>query len=144
VDQDVTYSTVSSSSQPLDLVDLRRALGALTQAEAAQLLGVAANTWARWERGNLQLHPARAQQLHRLHHLLSQYGEGPFWGLGIDGIRGVLDGQSVPEALQAHGLDPHGAPLRHYLDNSNPSAAIDPTPGSSSIGPGEEVRPDND
>ena len=113
MDLDVTYSTVSPSAEPLDLVDLRRALGALTQAEAAQLLGVTANTWARWERGQLQLHPARVQQLRRLHHLVSQYGEGPFWGLGIDGIRGVLDGQSVPEALQAYGLDAHGAPLRH-------------------------------
>jgi transcriptional regulator with XRE-family HTH domain len=113
VDRDVTYSTVSASGSELDLVDLRRALGALTQAEAAQLLGVATNTWARWERGDLQLHPARAHQLRRLHYLVSQYGEGPFWGLGIDGIRGVLDGQSVPEALQAHGLDAHGAPLRH-------------------------------
>jgi transcriptional regulator with XRE-family HTH domain len=109
---DVTYSTASSSAQPLDLVELRRSVGALTQVEAAQLLGVTANTWARWERGELHLHPARVQQLHRLRHLVNQYGEGPFWGLGIDGIRSVLDGLSVPEALQAHGLDAHGAPLR--------------------------------
>jgi transcriptional regulator with XRE-family HTH domain len=113
VDLDVTYSTASSSGSELDLVDLRRALGALTQAEAAQLLGVTANTWARWERGELQVHPARGHQLRRLHHLVSQYGEGPFWGLGIDGIRSVLDGLSVPEALQVQGLDAHGAPLRH-------------------------------
>jgi transcriptional regulator with XRE-family HTH domain len=110
----VTYSSVSSSGSELDLVDLRRALGALTQADAARLLGVTANTWARWERGDLQLHPARAQQLRRLQHLVRQYGEGPFWGLGIDGIRSVLDGLSVPDALQAHGLDAHGAPLRHH------------------------------
>jgi hypothetical protein len=45
---------------------------------------------------------------------VKQYGEGPFWGLGIDGIRSVLDGLSVPDALQAHGLDVHGAPLRHH------------------------------
>jgi hypothetical protein len=45
--------------------------------------------------------------------LVNQYGEGPFWGLGIDGIRRVLHGLSVPEALHAHGLDAHGAPLRH-------------------------------
>ena len=112
MDLDVTYSTASSSGSELDLVDLRRALGALTQAEAAQLLGVTANTWARWERSELQVHPARAHQLRRLHYLVSQYGEGPFWGLGIDGIRSVLDGLSVPEALHAHGLDVHGAPLR--------------------------------
>jgi transcriptional regulator with XRE-family HTH domain len=87
-------------------------LGALTQAEAAQLLGVTPNTWARWERGELQLHPARTHQVRRLQQLAKQYGEGPFWGLGIDGIRSVLDGLSVPEALHAHGLDVHGAPLR--------------------------------
>lgn len=109
---DVTYSTGSSSCSELDLVDLRRSLGALTQAEAAQRLQVTPNTWARWERGELQLHPARAHQLRRLQHLVNQHGEGPFWGLGIEGIRSVLNGLSVPEALQAHGLDAHGAPRR--------------------------------
>ena len=112
MDLDVTYRTVASNGAALDLVDLRRALGARTQAEAAHLLGVTPNTWARWERGDLQLHPARAHQLCRLQHLVNQHGEGPFWGLGIDGIRSVLDGLSVPEALQAQGLDAHGAPLR--------------------------------
>lgn len=96
----------------LDLVGLRRALGALTQAEAAQLLGVTANSWARWERGALQLHPVRADQLRRLHRLVLHYGEGPFWGLGIVGIRRVLDGATVPEALDALGLDARGAPRR--------------------------------
>jgi transcriptional regulator with XRE-family HTH domain len=104
---------VRSSQVDLDLVGLRRALGDLTQAEAAQLLHVTANTWSRWERGDMQLHPDRAHQLlHRLQQLVTQYGEGPFWGLGIDGIRSLLDGLSVPEALQAHDLDAHGAPLR--------------------------------
>jgi transcriptional regulator with XRE-family HTH domain len=112
VDLDVAYSPVHSSHLDLDLVELRRALGALTQAEAAQLLGVTANTWARWERGKLQVHPARAQQLHRLRRLINHYGEGPFWGLGIDGIRSVLDGLSVPDALLVYGLDARGAPLR--------------------------------
>jgi transcriptional regulator with XRE-family HTH domain len=110
---DVTYSTGSSTGSELDLVDLRRALGALTQAEAAQLLRVTPNTWARWERGELQFHPARAHQLRRLQQLVNHYGEAPFWGLGIDGIRSVLDGLSVPEALLTYGLDAHGAPLRH-------------------------------
>ena len=110
----MTYRRASSSSsEQLDLVELRRALGDRTQADAAELLGVTPNTWARWERGELQLHPARAHQLRRLQQLVSQYGEGPFWGLGIDGIRSVLDGLSVPDALQAHGLDTHGARLRH-------------------------------
>ena len=112
MDLDATYSPLRSSHADLDLVDLRRALGALTQAEAARLLGVTPNTWARWERGELQLHPARAQQLHRLQQLINQYGEGPFWGLGIDGIHSVLNGRSVPDALLAHGLDSRGAPLR--------------------------------
>ena len=76
------------------------------------MLEVTPNTWARWERGALQLHPARADQLRRLQRLIMQYGEGPFWGLGLNGIRSVLAGLSVPEALDAHGLDRHGAPLR--------------------------------
>ncbi|HLZ24715.1 MAG TPA: helix-turn-helix domain-containing protein [Ktedonobacterales bacterium] len=113
MDLDVTYRRATSNGSALDLVDLRRALGDRTQADAAELLGVTPNTWARWERGELQLHPARAHQLRRLQQLVSQYGEGPFWGLGIDGIRSVLDGLSVPAALHAHGLDAYGAPLRH-------------------------------
>jgi transcriptional regulator with XRE-family HTH domain len=111
----VTYRTGASSPTELDLVNLRRSLGALTQAEAAQLLQVTSNTWARWERGALQIHPARAQQLCRLHQLVIQYGEGPFWGLGIDGIRQVLDGLSVPDALHAYHLDVRGAPLHTNL-----------------------------
>jgi DNA-binding transcriptional regulator YiaG len=111
---DVTSTSERSGrNTDLDLVDLRRSLGGLTQVEAARLLNVTANTWARWERGVLQLHPARTYQLHRLHQLVRQYGEGPFWGLGIDGVRSVIDGLSVPEALDAHGLDARGAPLRH-------------------------------
>lgn len=109
----MTYRTASSSCAELDLVDLRRALGERTRAEMAELLGVTANTWARWERGVLQLHPARTHQLRRLQQLVEHYGEGPFWGLGIDGIRNVLDGLSVPEALHAHGLDIRGAPMHH-------------------------------
>ena len=66
MDLDVTYSPVRSSHVGLDLVELRRALGDRTQAEAAAILGVTPNTCARWERGELQLHPARAHQLHRL------------------------------------------------------------------------------
>ncbi len=113
MDLDVTYRRAASSNSDLDMVDLRRALGDRTQAGVAELLGVTPNTWARWERGELQLHPARAHQLRRLQHLVEQYGEGPFWGLGIDGIRSVLDGLSVPEALKTHGLNHYGAPLRH-------------------------------
>ena len=92
----------------LDIAELRRSLG-LTQREAALLLEVALNTWARWERNELGLHPERARQLRRLHRLVEQYGEGPLCGLGIDGLREVLDGATVPEALAARGLDPHGA-----------------------------------
>jgi transcriptional regulator with XRE-family HTH domain len=112
VDLDVTYRWPASSSSGLDLVDLRRALGDRTQADMAELLGVTPNTWARWERGELQLHPARAHQLRRLQQLVIQYGQGPFWGLGIDGIRSVLDGLSVTDALRARGLDARGAARR--------------------------------
>jgi hypothetical protein len=73
---------------------------------------VALDTWARWERGGLGLHPERARQLRRLHHLVERYGEPPLRGLGVDGLREVLDGSSVPEAPAARGLDRHGAPPR--------------------------------
>ena len=108
----MTYRKEGSAPTDLHLADLRRSLGDLTQAEAALLLNVTPNTWARWERGALQVHPARADQVRRLQRLVMQYGEGPFWGLGIDGIRSVLDGVSLAEALDAHHLDTHGAPLR--------------------------------
>ena len=61
-------------------------------------------------------HPERARQLRRLHRLMEQYGEAPLWGLGIDGLREVLDGSSVPEALAARGLDKYGAPPRASLE----------------------------
>lgn len=50
---------------PDDIRAARERLG-LTQAEAAEKLGVAENTWARWERGELGIHPARARELERL------------------------------------------------------------------------------
>ena len=58
MDLDVTYRPLASNGSELDLVDLRRSLGGLTQTEAAQLLEVTSNTWSRWERGELKLHPA--------------------------------------------------------------------------------------
>lgn len=94
-----------------DLAELRRSLG-LTQREAALLLEVALNTWARWERGELGLHPERARQVRRLRRLVVRYGEGAMWGLGVEGLREVLEGATVPEALLARGLDAHGAPPR--------------------------------
>lgn len=42
---------------PPDPGTLRAFLG-LTQAEMATAFGVTANTWARWERGTLAVHPA--------------------------------------------------------------------------------------
>jgi transcriptional regulator with XRE-family HTH domain len=110
----VTYKASVGRRGTLDLAELRRSLG-LTQREAALLLEVALNTWARWERGELGVHPERARQLRRLRGLVAQYGEPPLWGLGVDGLREVLDGSSVPEALAAHGLDQHGAPPRAYV-----------------------------
>jgi len=77
----------------------------MTQREAALLLEVALNTWARWERGELGVHPERARQLCRLRGLVQQYGQGAMWGLGVDGLRDVLNGATVPEALAARGLD---------------------------------------
>ncbi len=95
----------------LDLVEVRQSLG-LTQREAALLLEVAVNTWARWERGELGVHPERARQVRRLQHLVERYGESPLWGLGVAGLRDVLDGMTVAEALEARGLDRYGAPKR--------------------------------
>ena len=42
--------------------DKHRSISA-SQAQAAPLLGVTPNTWARWERGDLQPHLARTHQL---------------------------------------------------------------------------------
>jgi transcriptional regulator with XRE-family HTH domain len=94
-----------------DLMELRHSLG-FTQRETAMLLEVAINTWARWERGELGVHPERARQVRRLQQLVERYGGSPLCGLGVAGLRDVLDGMSVPEALDARGLDKHGAPKR--------------------------------
>jgi transcriptional regulator with XRE-family HTH domain len=82
----VTYKAGVAQTGTLDLAELRRSLG-LTQRQAALLLEVALNTWARWERGELGLHPERARQLRRLRQLVEQYGEPPLCGLGVDGLR---------------------------------------------------------
>ena len=76
------------------------------------LLEVAINTWARWERGELGVHPERARQMRRLQQLVERYGQSPLWGLGVAGLRDVLDGMTVPEALDVRGLDRYGAPKR--------------------------------
>jgi transcriptional regulator with XRE-family HTH domain len=94
-----------------DLVELRESLG-FTQREAALLLEVALNTWARWERGELGVHPERARQVRRLWRLVERYGGSPLCGLGVAGLRDVLDGVTVAEALEARGLDRYGAPKR--------------------------------
>ena len=107
----MTYKGRSLPTRDLDLTKLRRSLGH-TQREVALLMGVSLNTWARWERGELGLHPERARQVRRLRDLVQRYGEGAMWGLGVEGVREVLDGATVPEALAARGLDAHGAPPR--------------------------------
>ena len=109
---------VTSTQAPIrrvvpDLLELRQSLG-LTQREAAVLLEVAVNTWARWERGELGVHPERARQVRRLRQLVERYGESPLCGLGIAGLRDVLDGMTVAEALEARGLDRYGARKRAH------------------------------
>ena len=104
----MTYKGPSLPTRDLDLAELRRSLGH-TQREAALLMDVTLNTWARWERGELGLHPERARQVRRLRDLVQRYGESAMWGLGVDGVRDVLDGATVAEALAARGLDAHGA-----------------------------------
>jgi transcriptional regulator with XRE-family HTH domain len=107
----VTYTRGAMRMLVPDLVELRHSLG-LTQREAARLLEVTVNTWARWERGELGVHPERARQVRRLQRLVERYGESPLWGLGVAGVRDVLDGMTVAEALEARGLDSYGAPTR--------------------------------
>jgi hypothetical protein len=108
----VTYKALPPRPEDREaLAELRRSMG-MTQREAALLLEVALNTWARWERGELGVHPERARQLRRLRGLVQQYGQGAMWGLGVDGLRDVLNGTTVHEALTARGLDKHGAPPR--------------------------------
>lgn len=111
----MTYKAVPEQTEDRALAELRRSMG-MTQREAALLLEVSLNTWARWERGELGLHPERARRLRRLRELVQQYGEGPMWGLGVDGLRDVLNGATVPEALAARGLDKYGAPPRAYVE----------------------------
>jgi hypothetical protein len=52
------------------------------------------------------------RQVRRLQQLVERYGESPLWGLGVAGLRDVLDGMTVAEALEARGLDRCGAPKR--------------------------------
>ena len=107
----MAYTQEPRRSVVSDLVELRESLG-LTQREAALLLEVANNTWARWERGELGVHPERARKIRRLQQLIKRYSESPLWGLGVAGLRDILDGMTVPEALEARGLDRYGAPKR--------------------------------
>ena len=113
----MTYTRGPKTTVLLDLVKLRQSLG-LTQREAALLLEVTVNTWARWERGELGVHPERARQVRRLQQLVERYGESPLWGLGVAGLRDVLDGMTVAEALDAWGLDKYGAPKRAWQEGA--------------------------
>ena len=51
----------------MEPVDLRRTRDLMrwTQAQAAEKAGVTENTWARWERGEMAVHPARVAFLQR-------------------------------------------------------------------------------
>lgn len=48
-----------------ELQRIREGMG-WTQTQAAAKVGVAANTWARWERGEVAPHPLREPMLQRL------------------------------------------------------------------------------
>jgi transcriptional regulator with XRE-family HTH domain len=50
---------------PQELVRIREGMR-WTQTEAAAKVGVSMNTWARWERGEVQPHPLRERDLQRL------------------------------------------------------------------------------
>lgn len=50
---------------PDDLRRIRQGMG-WTQVEAAAKVGVAANTWSRWEEGLVKPHTLRVPQLQRL------------------------------------------------------------------------------
>ena len=50
---------------PTDLKRIREGMG-WTQTEAAERVGVKMNSWARWERGEIAIHPARLDALQRL------------------------------------------------------------------------------
>ncbi len=50
---------------PQELVRIREGMN-WTQTQAAAKTGVSANTWARWERGEVAPHPLRERDLQRL------------------------------------------------------------------------------
>ena len=50
---------------PQELMRIREGMN-WTQTEAAAKVGVAMNTWARWERGEVQPYPLRERDLQRL------------------------------------------------------------------------------
>ena len=55
----------------VDPAGVRAHLG-LTQAEMANALGVTSNTWARWERGTLAIHPAYQLLLNLIEHKMDR------------------------------------------------------------------------
>ena len=55
----------------------------------------------------------------KLFAFVERYGQSPLWGLGVAGLRDVLDGMTVPEALEARGLDRSGAPPRAHVATSS-------------------------
>ena len=61
--------------EPKELKRIRDGMG-WTQTEAAARLSVSANTWARWERGEVQPHPLREPILQRYLRVVQRRQEG--------------------------------------------------------------------
>jgi len=68
----------ADADEPLDHNDLwaLRHLLNLTQVQAAQSFGVSPNTWYRWERGKLGIHPANARVIRSIFAALREVADG--------------------------------------------------------------------
>ena len=64
---------------PDELKRIREGFG-WTQTEAAAKVGVQRNSWARWERREIAVHPAREEALRRLLRQVDRRGNGQSGG----------------------------------------------------------------